>query len=69
MKIIKEYDERMVRAMIDSAPMNHNTIAGAIGMTYYSFSDRYIGRVQWKLSELKELARVLRFDIFSVINI
>ena len=37
-------------------------------MNNKSFSDRYTGRIQWKLTELKKLAKFLNFDIFDVID-
>lgn len=54
-----EFDSYHIADLIDESRMLHYEIADAIDMKFWSFSDRYVGRVKWRKCELKRLAPVI----------
>lgn len=58
-------ENKKVKRYIDRCGMKHCEIYPLIGLTKFTFSDRYKGKVRWKTSELKRLAEVVGCSFYD----
>lgn len=55
-------DYAALNQAIDESGMKKNAVAGRLGLTAQTFNSRVTGKSEFKLSEVQELCKLLRFD-------
>lgn len=58
-KTVAQRLAHQIRAQIDAASLTQTAIGDALHMSQSALSRRYLGRVEWRASELAVLARLL----------